>query len=165
MESSSVKVMALAALVRWREEARRAGRRVVVTNGVFDLMHRGHVTYLEQAASLGDDLVVLVNDDASVTALKGPTRPIVGQDDRAAMVAALQCVAAVAVFRGPRATEALAALKPDLYVKGGDYTVDQLDRGEYAALCACGAEVRILKLVPGCSTTNIVARILATAAH
>ena len=159
MQSCGDKVLGLEAAVRWREGLRAAGRRLVVTNGVFDLMHRGHVTYLEQAAALGDALLVLVNDDASVTALKGPSRPIVGEGDRALMLAALQCVSAVSVFKGPRATDALRAVCPDVYVKGGDYTVADLDRDEFQALQACGSEVKILKLVPGCSTTLIVERI------
>ncbi len=159
MQTCRDKVLTIEEAVRWREGLRAAGRRLVVTNGVFDLMHRGHVTYLEQAAALGDKLLVLVNDDASVTALKGPARPIVGEGDRALMLAALQCVGAVAIFKGPRATEALRAVAPDVYVKGGDYTVADLDRDEFQALQACGAQVRILKLVPGCSTTLIVERI------
>ncbi len=159
MQASGDKILTIEAAVRWREGLRAAGRRLVVTNGVFDLMHCGHVTYLEQAAALGDELLVLVNDDASVTALKGPSRPIVGEGDRALMLAALQCVGAVAVFKGPRATEALRAVSPDVYVKGGDYTVADLDREEFQALQACGAQVKILKLVPGCSTTLIVERI------
>ena len=160
MQTCGDKVMSLERAVRWRGELRAAGRRLVVTNGVFDLMHRGHVTYLEQAAALGDELLVLVNDDASVTALKGNGRPIVGEGDRALMLAALQCVSAVAVFKGPRATDALRAVAPDVYVKGGDYTVADLDRDEFQALQACGSQVKILKLVPGCSTTLIVERIL-----
>lgn len=143
----------------WREEIRRSGRRLVVTNGVFDLMHRGHAEYLSQAAALGDLLLVLVNDDASVTALKGPTRPLVPQEDRAAMLAALQCVGAVSIFPGPQATEALRRCAPDVYVKGGDYTPETLNRDEFQALQACGSQIRILPLVPGYSTSAIVKKI------
>lgn len=157
--STQTKIISANDLPAWRSRMRAENRRVVVTNGVFDLMHRGHATYLEQAAALGDCLLVLVNDDASVTALKGPSRPIVAQDDRAAMVAALECVSAVSIFRGPVAADALRIAAPDVYVKGGDYTVDSLNRDEFSALQACGAEIKILPLVPGCSTSNIVKKI------
>lgn len=153
------KIIPYEQLSPWREEVRRSGRRLVVTNGVFDLMHRGHAEYLSQAAALGDLLLVLVNDDASVTALKGPTRPLVPQEDRAAMLAALQCVGAVCVFPGPQATEALRRCAPDVYVKGGDYTPETLNRDEFQALQACGSQIRILPLVPGCSTSAIVKKI------
>ena len=158
--ATTEKIIAAEDLPAWRSRMRAENRRVVVTNGVFDLMHRGHATYLEQAAALGDCLLVLVNDDASVTALKGPSRPIVSEQDRAAMVAALECVGAVSVFHGPVAADALRAAAPDVYVKGGDYTVDSLNRDEFAALQACGAQIKILPLVPGCSTSNIVKKIL-----
>ncbi len=153
------KIIPYAQLSPWREEVRRSGRRLVVTNGVFDLMHRGHAEYLSQAAAQGDLLLVLVNDDASVTALKGPTRPLVPQEDRAAMLAALQCVGAVCVFPGPQATEALRRCAPDVYVKGGDYTPETLNQEEFQALQACGSQIRILPLVPGCSTSAIVKKI------
>ena len=142
--ATTEKIIAAEDLSAWRSRMRAENRRVVVTNGVFDLMHRGHATYLEQAAALGDCLLVLVNDDASVTALKGPSRPIVSEQDRAAMVAALECVGAVSVFHGPVAADALRAAAPDVYVKGGDYTVDSLNRDEFAALQACGAKIKNL---------------------
>ncbi len=153
------KIIPYEQLSSWREDVRRSGRRLVVTNGVFDLMHRGHAEYLAQAAALGDLLLVLVNDDASVTALKGPSRPLVPEADRAAMLAALQCVGAVAVFPGPQATEALRRCAPDVYVKGGDYTPETLNRDEFQALQACGSQIKILPLVPGCSTSAIVKKI------
>ncbi len=155
------KIIPIEELPAWREAFRATGKRLVVTNGVFDLMHRGHAEYLAQAASLGDVLLVLVNDDASVTALKGPTRPINAEADRATMLAALECVGAVSIFKGPKATDALRAAAPDIYVKGGDYTPATLDRDEFSALQACGSEIKILPLVPGCSTSGIVKRILS----
>ncbi len=157
--SPSDKIIPFDQLRQWRETLRRENRRLVVTNGVFDLMHRGHAEYLAQAAALGDALLVLVNDDASVTALKGPTRPILPQADRAFLLASLQCVAAVSVFPGPQATEALRRCAPDVYVKGGDYTPETLNRDEFQALQACGSQIRILPLVPGCSTSSIVAKL------
>ncbi len=158
--STADKILTMATLPAWREKLRAEGRRLVVTNGIFDLMHRGHAEYLQQAAAMGDVLLVLVNDDASVTALKGPSRPILPEADRCYMLASLECVGAVCPFKGPKATDALRTAAPDIYVKGGDYTVQTLDRDEFAALQAVGAQIKILKLVPGCSTTNIVQRIL-----
>lgn len=158
---SEDKLLTLPALPRWREALRNSGKKLVVTNGIFDLMHRGHAEYLQQAAESGDALLVLVNDDASVTALKGPSRPIQPEADRCRLLAALECVDAVCAFTGPKAADALRIAAPDVYVKGGDYTLQTLDRDEYAALQAVGAQIRILKLVPGCSTTGIVQRILA----
>ena len=155
----SDKIIPFDRLRQWRDGLRKENRRLVVTNGVFDLMHRGHAEYLAQAAALGDALLVLVNDDASVTALKGPSRPILPQEDRAFLLAALECVSAVSVFPGPQATEALRRSAPDLYVKGGDYTPETLNRDEFQALQACGSQIRILPLVPGCSTSSLVARI------
>ena len=101
---------------------RDLGRRVVCTNGVFDLLHCGHVDYLARAAAFGDVLLVCVNDDAGVTALKGPSRPLNPSWARAAVLAGLESVGAVTVFPGERATEALRLAAPDVYVKGGDYT-------------------------------------------
>lgn len=156
------KVIPLEELSVWREEVRKSGKRLVVTNGVFDIMHRGHAEYLARAATLGDLLLVLINDDESVSELKGPTRPIQHAEDRAAMLAALGCVAAVSIFHGIRATDALRISAPDVYAKGGDYTPETLNREEFCALQACGSEIKILQLVPGCSTTNIVKRIMAS---
>lgn len=142
----------------WRKRLREAGRRLVVTNGCFDVIHVGHVRYLRQARSLGDALLVLLNGDASVEALKGPGRPINGAEDRAEVLGALESVDAVAIFDSPRCDEWLRFVEPDVYAKGGDYTPESLDAGERAALEACGAEIRILPLVPGRSTTATIER-------
>jgi rfaE bifunctional protein nucleotidyltransferase chain/domain len=133
-----------------------AGKRLVLTNGCFDLLHTGHVRYLEEARRCGDALMVAVNSDASVRELKGPTRPVNGELDRAEVLAALRCVDHVTIFPGKRVTEVIRQLKPDVYAKGGDYTPETLDAGEKAALDEVGAEIRILQLVPGRSTTAIL---------
>ena len=133
-----------------------AGRRLVFTNGCFDLLHAGHVRYLQQARQLGDALLVAVNGDESVRALKGPTRPINGEMDRAEVLCALGCVDYVTVFPEVRATNVMRAVKPQIYAKGGDYTPDSLDRDEHDALDDIHAEIRILALVPGRSTTGIL---------
>lgn len=143
--------------VRDRLEAQ--GRKLVFTNGCFDLLHVGHVRYLRQARALGDFLVVALNSDASVRALKGPSRPVNTQDDRAEILMALECVDGVIVFDEPRVTGLIEAIAPHIYTKGGDYTVDSLDPGERAALEQAGADIQILPLVPGRSTTSTLQRV------
>jgi rfaE bifunctional protein nucleotidyltransferase chain/domain len=136
------------------KEYAAAGKKLVLTNGCFDLLHTGHVRYLQQARECGDALLVAVNSDASVRELKGPTRPLNGELDRAEVLAALRCVDHVAIFTGKRVTEVISKLRPSIYAKGGDYTVETLDPGERAALEEVGAEIRLLQLVPGRSTTS-----------
>ena len=136
---------------------RRQGRRVLFTNGCFDILHRGHITYLNRAKTLGDVLIVGVNDDQSVRRLKGPSRPINPLDDRAQVLAALSCVDHIVPFSGDSPTEALRAVRPDLYVKGGDYTYDSLP--EASLVEELGGEVRILPFMEDRSTTGIIERI------
>jgi len=150
-----------------RADWRAAGQRVVLTNGVFDLLHIGHVTYLQQARALGDLLVVGLNSDASTRALKGPERPLVAEDERAALLTALRCVDYVTIFDEPTAEALVVALRPDIYVKGGDYTL--LDDGqqhvggkvppEAAVVRGYGGEVRLLPYLPGHSTSALIAKI------
>lgn len=154
MNAPRRKVMTLEQAVEARSELAAAGRRLAVTNGCFDLLHRGHAEYLMQARSLADRLFVLINSDASVRALKGPTRPVNMEDDRAFLLACLEFVDGVVIFRSSRCDKELAALKPDVYVKGGDYTVDSLDPDERAALLQAGSEIRFIPFVPGYSTTG-----------
>jgi rfaE bifunctional protein nucleotidyltransferase chain/domain len=150
----------LAEAQAWREELRRAGKSLVLTNGVFDLLHLGHLRYLEAARQLGDALVVAVDSDASVRALgKGADRPIVPAEERAALVAALRCVDAVVIFEGPTATAVVAALQPDVYVKGGDYASGQKPLPEAEIVRALGGRVVFMELVPGHSTTALIERI------
>lgn len=141
-----------------RDRMDSAGRKLVFTNGCFDLLHAGHVRYLQQARALGDALVVGLNSDRSVRELKGEGRPLNVQDDRAEVLAALGCVDYVVIFDGKRATELLRTVRPHVYAKGGDYTPDSLDAGERGALDACGAAIEILPLVPGRSTTALVGK-------
>jgi len=143
-------------LAALRDEFAAAGKRLVFTNGCFDLLHVGHVRYLQAARALGDALLVAVNGDESVRALKGPTRPINSEEDRAEVLAALACVDFLTIFHSERVTELVRTIRPQVYAKGGDYTVDSLDPGERGALEAVGAEIRILPLVPGKSTTSII---------
>jgi formyltetrahydrofolate-dependent phosphoribosylglycinamide formyltransferase len=131
----------------------------VFTNGVFDLLHVGHVRYLRQARELGHALIVALNSDDSVRALKGPTRPVNNQEDRAEILRALSCVDAVVLFAEERATRLIEAIRPHLYTKGGDYTVESLNPEERAALRNVGAEIHILPLVEGRSTTATLQRL------
>jgi rfaE bifunctional protein nucleotidyltransferase chain/domain len=142
---------------------RSAQRSVVFTNGCFDVLHRGHVAYLNQAKRLGDVLVVGVNSDDSVRGLKGPDRPVNSAEDRAAVLAALSCVDHVAVFDGADAVALVDLVRPDVYVKGGDYTPDMLP--EAAAVRANGGEVRIVDYLPERSSSSVIERIRATIAE
>jgi rfaE bifunctional protein nucleotidyltransferase chain/domain len=146
----------LDALIDETAHLRSEGRRIVLTNGCFDILHAGHVDYLERARALGDALVVAVNSDRSVSELKGPTRPVNSEQDRARILSALRAVDFVVVFDSLRATEVIRALRPDLYAKGGDYTPESLNPEELAALHEAGTDIRILPLVPGRSTTAIL---------
>jgi rfaE bifunctional protein nucleotidyltransferase chain/domain len=141
------------------EEYRQTGRRLVLTNGCFDLLHTGHVRYLEQARALGDALLIALNSDRSVRELKGATRPLNTEQDRAEVIAALRSVDHVTIFDALRVTEVIRRVRPAIYTKGGDYTIETLDPGEREALNLCGAEVKILPLVPGRSTTSLIERI------
>lgn len=136
---------------------RARGLRVVFTNGCFDLLHVGHVASLQEAAALGDLLVVAINSDASVCRLKGPMRPIVGERDRAALLAALGCVDHVLVFDDPTPHALLRSIRPDVLVKGGDYRVEQVVGREI--VWEYGGQVRVVANVPGVSTTSILRRL------
>jgi len=154
---TSERVLPAAELALRIKAERDAGRRVVLTNGCFDVLHRGHTTSLAQAARLGDLLVVAVNSDDSVRRLKGPQRPINTEADRAGVLAALSCVDYVTVFETDTPIPLLELLRPDVYAKGGDYTPEMM--AETPVVRAYGGEVRILDFVPARSTTDVVTRI------
>jgi rfaE bifunctional protein nucleotidyltransferase chain/domain len=148
--------------VHRRRRLRDEGKRLILTNGCFDLLHVGHVRYLQAARRLGDALVVGVNADDSVRRLKGPGRPVTGEADRAEILAALETVDFVSIFDEDTAAELVAAVRPDVYVKGGDYSADPQATSfpvEGHTVLAYGGEVRVLPLVPGRSTTTILARV------
>lgn len=149
------------ALRRRLERERAEGRRIVFTNGCFDVIHRGHTTHLRQAKRLGDVLVVALNDDDSVRRLKGPERPVNSVGDRTAVLEALGCVDYVTVFAEDTPIALLRSLRPDVYAKGGDYTPEML--AETDVVRSYGGEVRILEFIPSHSTTSIVDRIRARA--
>ncbi len=151
-------VISVEELARVSEELRGAGKRLVATNGCFDLIHLGHVRYLEAARKLGDALAVGVNGDASVRVLKGEGRPLNNEQDRAQVLAALRAVDYVTVFPEVRATEFLQRVRPAVYVKGGDYKPETLNAEERAALEKIGAEIRIIPFEPGYSTSSLIER-------
>lgn len=161
MKLDNPKLFSLEGAVARREALRAAGRRVVLTNGVFDLLHTGHLYALQSARAQGDALIVALNADASVRALKGPGRPVQTEAERAYALAALACVDAIVIFRESRLTPEIRALRPDVYCKSGDYTLEKLDAGERAALEAAGTQITFLPFLPGFSTTNLIAKIRA----
>jgi rfaE bifunctional protein nucleotidyltransferase chain/domain len=137
----------------------------VFTNGCFDLLHVGHVRYLRAARALGDALVVAINGDESVRALKGDGRPLNPEADRAEVIAALESVNYVVVFAEVRATELLEQVRPSIYVKGGDYTQETLHPEERAVLEKAGAEIRILPFEKGHSTSRLLEKLKQTTAR
>ena len=156
---SGARVLTLSQAAHWAAAARAGGQRVVATNGCFDLLHFGHVSYLQRARELGDVLVVGLNGDRSVRELKGTGRPLAPQKQRAAVLAALACVDAVVIFPQVRAHRFLAAVRPDIYVKGGDYRPETLFGRERAVLTGIGSKIRILPFVKGFSTTRLIEKI------
>ncbi|MDD5139097.1 MAG: D-glycero-beta-D-manno-heptose 1-phosphate adenylyltransferase [Verrucomicrobiales bacterium] len=153
------KIIAWDKLPEWRKAVRASGKKLVVTNGCFDILHLGHVTYLENARNFGDTLLIGVNSDAAVRGLKGAGRPVNSESDRAAILAALASVDGVCIFTDTTATKFLAAAQPDIYVKGGDYTLDTLNQDERRAVEQSGGKIILVPFVPGKSTTALLEKI------
>jgi rfaE bifunctional protein nucleotidyltransferase chain/domain len=159
---SSPGVVSLRKAVEVRQALAKSGGTFVLTNGVFDLLHPGHTSYLEEARKLagpGGMLFVALNSDASVRELKGPLRPILDEKSRAQNLARLRAVDGVVVFRGKRLVKEIEALKPDIYCKAGDYTLATLDASERDALMVVGSNVIFLPFLKGFSTTKMIERI------
>jgi rfaE bifunctional protein nucleotidyltransferase chain/domain len=155
----SPKIVELEELSDRCEKLRSAGKKIVATNGCFDLLHVGHVRYLQAARTLGDLLIVGLNGDDSIHELKGAGRPITTQGDRAEILAALACVDLVTIFPEIRATKFLAAVRPAVYVKGGDYTPRTLDEEELTILNEVEAAIRLIPFETGYSTSGLIERI------
>jgi D-glycero-beta-D-manno-heptose 1-phosphate adenylyltransferase len=155
----SPKIVQLEELSNRCEKLRSAGKKIVATNGCFDLLHVGHVRYLQAARALGDLLVVGLNGDRSVHELKGAGRPIAIQNDRAEILAAMECVDLVTIFPEIRATTFLAAVRPAVYVKGGDYTPRTLDEEELTILKEIDAAIRLIPFEAGYSTSGLIQQI------
>jgi D-glycero-beta-D-manno-heptose 1-phosphate adenylyltransferase len=153
------KILSLEQLATKSRQLRSTGKRVVATNGCFDILHVGHVRYLAAARKLGDMLVVGLNGDNSVRQLKGEGRPVNPEQDRAEVLAALESVDYVTIFPEFRATNFLRAAQPSIYAKGGDYTADTLDPEERAVLAKFGTKIEIIPFEQGYSTSQLLTRI------
>ena len=151
------KIVSMAQLLAWRAEWRRQGCTVVWTNGCFDVLHVGHVRNLQAAAGQGDRLVIGVNSDASVRRLKGPTRPVVSQDERAELLAALACVDAVLIFEDDTPIPVLAQLQPDVHCKGAEYAPPHgRPIPEAETVRGYGGKIHFIPLIPNRSTTELI---------
>ncbi len=153
------RIMTLEQAVKWRHSLKLQGKRLVVTNGCFDILHRGHAQYLYQAKLRGDKLLVLQNSDESVRRLKSPSRPVINENNRAYMLASLESVDAVVTFYDKRCTKEFTALQPEVYVKGGDYTLETLNPEERKALQQCEAKFHFIPFIKGFSTSDIIKKI------
>jgi D-glycero-beta-D-manno-heptose 1-phosphate adenylyltransferase len=159
---TNTKIVPLSQLHGRTAELRATGKRLVATNGCFDILHVGHVRYLQAARSLGDLLVVGINGDASTRELKGSGRPVNNENDRAEVVAALECVDLVTIFPEVRAIRFLELAEPSIYAKGGDYTIDSLDQDEKKVLERIGTDIRIIPFEKGYSTSALLHKIEKT---
>ena len=159
MHLSNPKLLTLDEAIAERARLHNAGQSIVMTNGCFDLLHVGHIAYLKESRKLGDQLWVLINSDESIRALKGPSRPIESEAERAYCLAALSCVDRVVVFHDPRLISEIEQLQPDAYTKAGDYTLETLHQGERAAFEAAGTKIHFLPYLDGFSTTNMIEKI------
>jgi rfaE bifunctional protein nucleotidyltransferase chain/domain len=153
------KIIVFDQLAEWRKRFRASGKKLVVTNGCFDILHPGHVMYLENARNFGDALLVGVNSDDAVRGLKGAGRPVNSETDRATVLAALESVDGVCIFADKTATKFLATAQPDIYVKGGDYTLETLNQDERRAVESAGGKIVLVPFVPGKSTTALLEKI------
>ncbi|MCH2176408.1 MAG: adenylyltransferase/cytidyltransferase family protein [Lentisphaeria bacterium] len=154
------KIMSLPEAQIWRKNLAAEEKELSFTNGCFDIMHAGHANYLQRASEQGDFLVVGVNSDESLRKLKGPTRPIVQERYRAEMLAALACVDAVVIFNTDNSCSLIEALRPNIYVKGGDYTLDTINQDEADLIRKYRIDARFLSFVEGLSTSKIVEKII-----
>ncbi len=153
----SGKVKSLDELKGIADQARRDGKTVVLTNGCFDLLHRGHVHILREAKALGDILIVAINSDRSVKAIKGPSRPVLSESDRTELLAAMEMVDYVALFDEPDPYDLIAAVRPNVLVKGGDWRSDQIVGADIVK--RNGGKVAVIPYLKGFSTTEIIERI------
>ena len=154
---TSAKILSRQQAIEQVEQWHRDGLKVVFTNGCFDIVHLGHIDYLEKARHLGDKLILGLNTDASVSRIKGPLRPVVNEQARARLMAALEFIDAVTLFDEPTPKELIEAVRPNILVKGDDYTVDTIVGADF--VIANGGSVQTVPLVKGYSTTALIERI------
>lgn len=156
------KIMTLDQAVSWRAILKASGKKLVMTNGCFDILHRGHITYLMKAREFGDALILVVNSDKSVKELKGPNRPVTAENDRAFILSSLMFVDAVVFFDTKRCDCIISAIKPDVYVKGADYNLNTMDSVERKALESVGSKIVFINFIEGYSTTSIIKKMNQT---
>ncbi|MBN1481837.1 D-glycero-beta-D-manno-heptose 1-phosphate adenylyltransferase [candidate division KSB1 bacterium] len=156
----SGKIKSLEDLRAIRLNAKNAEKKIVWTNGCYDILHAGHVLYLQRAKRLGHYLIVGLNSDRSIRATKGPLRPIVNQNERAIVLSALECVDYIIIFDQDSPIEIIKDLKPDIYAKGGDYTLETINQPERRVVESYGGDIVILPGLKGSSTTTIITKIL-----
>lgn len=159
LNAPQTKIMSLEQAVAWRSQLSADAKKLVLTNGCFDLLHRGHAEYLFQARSKGDALMVLINSDDSIKALKGPSRPINAEQARAFILGSLYYVDSVVIFNDETCSKLLYAIKPDIYVKGADYNLETMNQEEKVALQAVGAKIEFIEFMEGFSTTKIISEL------
>jgi D-glycero-beta-D-manno-heptose 1-phosphate adenylyltransferase len=152
----SGKIKKLEEALIWREELKKNNKKVVVTNGCFDVIHRGHLTYLMNSRRQGDVLLLAVNSDDSVKAVKGPSRPVNNEFDRTFVLSCFPFIDAIVVFSTHNCDELLMQLKPDIYIKGADYTLETMVQSERKILESIGSEIRFLSFVEGYSSTDTI---------
>jgi rfaE bifunctional protein nucleotidyltransferase chain/domain len=151
--------MSLDDAVEWRNNLQKRGIKLVMTNGCFDILHRGHASYLMKARAFGGALLLAINSDNSVRQLKGPSRPVNNEFDRAYLLSCLPFIDAVVVFNTAKCTGIIDKIKPDVYVKGADYTLNTMDQEEKKALEKVGTEIRFIEFVDGYSSSKIIEKI------
>ncbi len=156
IEEIQGKIMSMDSAIEWRKKLTDKNNRLVMTNGCFDLIHRGHIEYMLAARSKGDKLLIAVNSDKSVQSIKGPDRPLNSEDDRSLVLASMGFIDGIIIFNTPRCDKIIEAIKPDIYAKGADYNIDTIDQTERKALEAAGSEIAFISFVPGYSTTSII---------
>jgi D-glycero-beta-D-manno-heptose 1-phosphate adenylyltransferase len=156
---SNPKWITLEQAVQKRRQLQQKNQKLVLTNGCFDLLHPGHLFFINEAAKLGDQLWIVLNNDTSVRILKGPTRPIQSEEDRAYSLAALSVVDNIITFQTKRVDKEIRILKPDIYVKAGDYSLESIDKAESCALEEVEAKICFLPFLPGYSTTKLIKNI------
>ncbi|MCD6310153.1 MAG: D-glycero-beta-D-manno-heptose 1-phosphate adenylyltransferase [Candidatus Eremiobacteraeota bacterium] len=157
MKVAKNKIFSRPCLLQLVEDLKKQGKKIVFTNGCFDIIHLGHIRLLEQAKTLGDFLIVGINSDESVRRLKGHERPIIQQEDRAEILAALEAVNAVTIFSEDTPETLIKMIRPDIHIKGGDYDIDQVPEAKVVE--EYGGQVRFIPVVPGRSTTELIERI------
>ena len=155
----SNKIKSVDEAIEWRKELRKKGKKLVVTNGCFDIVHRGHLTYLMKARNQGDALLLAVNSDKSVKSIKGPSRPINNERDRTFILSCFPFIDAIVMFDTPGCEEILRISEPDIYVKGADYNLETMNQTERQILESVGSEIRFISFVDGYSTTNVIKKI------